>query len=159
MSCTLQSLYGFLLAIYEGLLTRWIHTDSERRFQCQVGRHQEPKRRDSGLDYPTWAISQPASGPQYQKRPRISSRAHRCLVVSCRLWLVWSRVGSLFIFLCVFLTASRIKEKLRSGELAVPGDQWPVFLYRDNLYDPNNPWNGLFRSSILVSVCLPRFDL
>src|ERR1700722_3620500 len=48
----------------------------------------------------------------------------------------------------------RIKEKLRSGELLVPGDQWPVFLYSDYNYDPKDPWNGLFRSSILVKVRL-----
>jgi hypothetical protein len=48
--------------------------------------------------------------------------------------------------------ACRIKEKLRSGEMAVSGDQWPLFLYRDCHYDPEDPWNGLFRSSILVFV-------
>jgi len=48
--------------------------------------------------------------------------------------------------------ACRIKEKLRSGEMAVSGDHWPLFLYRDCNYDPEDPWNGLFRSSILVFV-------
>jgi len=48
--------------------------------------------------------------------------------------------------------SSRIKEKLRSGELAVPGDQWPIFLYHGYTYDPEDPWNGLFRSTLLVSV-------
>jgi len=46
---------------------------------------------------------------------------------------------------------SEIKEKLRSGEMSVPGDQWPIFLYSGYTYDPEDPWNGLFRSSILVS--------
>ena len=32
------------------------------------------------------------------------------------------------------------------------GDQWPLFLYADYCYDPEDPWNGLFRSALLVSV-------
>jgi hypothetical protein len=46
----------------------------------------------------------------------------------------------------------RIKEKLRSGEMAIPGDQWPVFLYRDYRYDAEDPWAGLLRSSLLIMV-------
>jgi hypothetical protein len=34
----------------------------------------------------------------------------------------------------------------------VAGDQWPIFLYQGEQYDPDDPWNGLFRSSLLVSV-------
>ncbi|KIM74367.1 hypothetical protein PILCRDRAFT_14512 [Piloderma croceum F 1598] len=43
------------------------------------------------------------------------------------------------------------KDKLRSGELLIPGDQWPIFLYQVYSYDPDDPWNGLFRSALLVS--------
>lgn len=50
------------------------------------------------------------------------------------------------------LTFSRTKEKLQSGELAVSGDQWPIFVYHGYNYDPEDPWNGLFRSILLVSV-------
>jgi hypothetical protein len=46
----------------------------------------------------------------------------------------------------------RIKEKLRNGELTVTGDQWPIFVYHGYSYDPDDPWNGLFRSSLLVTV-------
>jgi hypothetical protein len=48
------------------------------------------------------------------------------------------------------------KEKLRSGEMRVRGDQWPYFLYADEKYDPNDPWLGLLRSQLLimVSTCL-----
>jgi hypothetical protein len=48
------------------------------------------------------------------------------------------------------------KEKLRSGEMRVRGDQWPYFLYTDEKYDPNDPWLGLLRSQLLimVSTCL-----
>ncbi|KIM72920.1 hypothetical protein PILCRDRAFT_81530, partial [Piloderma croceum F 1598] len=45
-----------------------------------------------------------------------------------------------------------IKEKLRSGEMAVSGDQWPIFVYHGYNYDPDDPWNSLFRSTLLVSV-------
>lgn len=46
----------------------------------------------------------------------------------------------------------RIKEKLRSGEMLIPGDQWPIFLYAGYKYDAEDPWQGLCRSSLLVSV-------
>lgn len=45
-----------------------------------------------------------------------------------------------------------IKEKLRTGEMHVRGDQWPYFLYADLAYDPDDPWNGSLRSQLLVSV-------
>jgi hypothetical protein len=54
-----------------------------------------------------------------------------------------------FVFL---LTLPRMKDKLRSGEMVVSRDQWPIFLYHGCVYDPEDPWNGLFRSSLLVSV-------
>ena len=50
------------------------------------------------------------------------------------------------------LTGPRVKEKLKAGELMVSGDQWPVLLYSGYSYDAEDPWNGLFRSTILVSV-------
>lgn len=50
----------------------------------------------------------------------------------------------------------RVKEKLRSGEMAVSGYQWPQFLYHGYNYDSEDPWNGLFRSAILVFVGLCR---
>lgn len=49
-------------------------------------------------------------------------------------------------------TLLRTKEKLQSGELLVRGDQWPLFLYTDLAYDPADPWSGLLRSQLLVSV-------
>ncbi|KIM54554.1 hypothetical protein SCLCIDRAFT_30996 [Scleroderma citrinum Foug A] len=44
-----------------------------------------------------------------------------------------------------------IKVKLRNGEIVVSGDQWSLFLYADYHYDSEDPWNGLFRSALLVS--------
>ncbi|KJA29576.1 hypothetical protein HYPSUDRAFT_119569, partial [Hypholoma sublateritium FD-334 SS-4] len=43
-----------------------------------------------------------------------------------------------------------IKDKLRSSELSVSGDQWPIFLYSSYTYDEMDPWEGLLRSAILV---------
>jgi len=52
------------------------------------------------------------------------------------------------------LSLFRIKEKLRSGELVTAGDEWPLFLYQDYVYNSNDPWKGPFHSSLLVKVCL-----
>ncbi|KAG1850564.1 hypothetical protein C8R48DRAFT_613481 [Suillus tomentosus] len=46
---------------------------------------------------------------------------------------------------------SQTKENLRSGETLVCGDQWPIFLYANQTYDPEDPWCGLLRSRLLVS--------
>jgi hypothetical protein len=45
-----------------------------------------------------------------------------------------------------------IREQLSSGELVIPGDQWPVFLYANYTFDVEDPWKGVFRSSILVFI-------
>ncbi|KAG1846162.1 hypothetical protein C8R48DRAFT_616623 [Suillus tomentosus] len=42
------------------------------------------------------------------------------------------------------------KQNLKSGETAVRGDQWPMFLYAGYDYDPEDPWKGLLKSEILV---------
>ena len=46
----------------------------------------------------------------------------------------------------------RIRNKLGNGEIQVAGDQWPIFVYANYTYDPEDPWNGLLRSGLLVSV-------
>lgn len=38
--------------------------------------------------------------------------------------------------------------------MAVPGDHWPIFLYANYTYDPEEPWKGLFRSRLLVMVSI-----
>ncbi|KAG1894617.1 uncharacterized protein F5891DRAFT_1254956 [Suillus fuscotomentosus] len=42
------------------------------------------------------------------------------------------------------------RENLRSGELSVCGDQWPIFLFAHHTYDTEDPWCGLLRSRLLV---------
>ena len=49
------------------------------------------------------------------------------------------------------LSAS-VREKLASGEMIVVGDQWLLLVYADQQYDPDDPWDGLFRSNLLVCV-------
>ena len=49
---------------------------------------------------------------------------------------------------------SSIRLGLRSGEIAVTGDTWPTFLYRDHTLNDENPWDGLFEGDLLVQVSL-----
>ncbi|KIJ93139.1 hypothetical protein K443DRAFT_646874 [Laccaria amethystina LaAM-08-1] len=44
----------------------------------------------------------------------------------------------------------KIKQKLRTGEFTVRGDQWLIFLWSGYKYDEDQPWRGLLRSDILV---------
>jgi hypothetical protein len=48
----------------------------------------------------------------------------------------------------------RVCTKLSSGEMAVHGDQWPLLVYANQEYDPEEPWEGLFRSQLLVWVSM-----
>ncbi|EAU87300.2 hypothetical protein CC1G_12213 [Coprinopsis cinerea okayama7 len=43
------------------------------------------------------------------------------------------------------------RELLRSGVKTVSGDQWPLLLFKDYKYNPDNIWDGLFRSQLLVN--------
>ncbi|KAF6750851.1 hypothetical protein DFP72DRAFT_851379 [Ephemerocybe angulata] len=45
-----------------------------------------------------------------------------------------------------------IKEQLRNKTMAIPGNHWPLFVYRDEEWhdDPLKAWTGLFRSKLLV---------
>jgi hypothetical protein len=46
------------------------------------------------------------------------------------------------------------KQSLKSGETAVRGDQWPMFLYAGYVYGSEDPWKGLLKSEILIFVSL-----
>ena len=76
----------------------------------------------------------------------------------CPAGLDWSSSTCLFFHLLVVsltLSCHRIKEQLRSGEMQISGDQWPLFLYADLAYDPEDPWNGLLRNQLLITVGFP----
>jgi hypothetical protein len=69
--------------------------------------------------------------------------------------LVLLLVRILFIpLICWF----RVRAKLSSGEMAVRGDQWPMVVYANQEYDPEEPWEGLFRSQLLVWVGMYSFS-
>lgn len=73
----------------------------------------------------------------------------------CPTGLDWSDPRYAFILFTVVdlnLLLSSIKEKLRTGEMHVRGDHWPYFLYADLVYNPDDPWKGLLRSQLLVTV-------
>lgn len=71
-----------------------------------------------------------------------------------RFWLGWCSVSlsSAACCSCAHPLNLRTKKLLKSGQMAIIGDQWPNFVYAANGFDPNAPWNGLLRSEILVSV-------
>ena len=52
----------------------------------------------------------------------------------------------------------RVKEKLCSGDITVPGDQWPILLHKEYKYDPDDPWDGLLQSALLVSVSIQALN-
>jgi hypothetical protein len=54
----------------------------------------------------------------------------------------------------VSITCRRVREKMRDGQFHIAGNQWPILLHANHTYDPEDPWNGLLRGGILVSVSL-----
>ncbi|KAF7967745.1 hypothetical protein HWV62_33274 [Athelia sp. TMB] len=45
----------------------------------------------------------------------------------------------------------KIRQGLCTGELAVPGELWPLFVYENFTFDRAQPFVGLFRSTLLVN--------
>src|SRR6267154_2132870 len=64
--------------------------------------------------------------------------------------LAQRRVCLHFLASAVLTTQNRTRENLRSGEILVCRDQWPVFLYAHHTYDAEDPWCGLLRSHLLI---------
>ena len=86
-------------------------------------------------------------------------------VMYCWDGLVRSGVSDLaFWFGMLIQGMHRLKEKLHSGKILVPSDQWPIFVYAGQIFDREDPWRGLFRSKIMVQVttallwCQPHTD-
>ncbi|KAF5325806.1 hypothetical protein D9611_000607 [Ephemerocybe angulata] len=61
------------------------------------------------------------------------------------------RTGELLCPVHLNWSDPKIRRDLASGQLVPSGDLWPRFLFRAFEYNPENPWEGLFRSSLLVS--------
>jgi hypothetical protein len=74
----------------------------------------------------------------------------------CAAGLDWNNAESVFLLLPVPLTPLippfSMHEKLSSGKIPVCSNQWPILVYVDQEYDSQDPWEGLFRSRILVWV-------
>jgi hypothetical protein len=51
----------------------------------------------------------------------------------------------------------RTRLKLINGDIVPTGYDWPIFVYAGEHFDPDDPWNGLFRGHILVLVYIHFF--
>jgi hypothetical protein len=96
--------------------------------------------------------------PSLSRNVKIDRGFHheRTGALLCPAGLDWSHlecvITCLSFSLASILITFRTRAKLQSGEIVVTGDQWPLFLYADYHYDPEDPWNGLLRSALLVCV-------
>lgn len=77
-------------------------------------------------------------------------------VLQVSIGIIWSEclftVCFVILSTCIYVTSST-RTKLANGKLQVAGDQWPIFLYANYMYDPEDLWNGLLCSGLLVVVC------
>ncbi|PIL33145.1 hypothetical protein GSI_04595 [Ganoderma sinense ZZ0214-1] len=44
-----------------------------------------------------------------------------------------------------------VKKDLQAKRMTVPTDQWPIFIYANDAYDPESPWDGFLRGRLLVN--------
>ncbi|TEB24246.1 hypothetical protein FA13DRAFT_1756867 [Coprinellus micaceus] len=52
---------------------------------------------------------------------------------------------------------SNIRKQLRNKEITISGSHWPIFVYKNETYDPENPWKGLFRNELLIKASSPGY--
>ena len=64
-------------------------------------------------------------------------------------WVLTLAVQEAFFFVIIFCSTH---EGLKNNEITVAGDQWPLLIYADCMYDPAEPWEGLFRNKLLIWV-------
>jgi hypothetical protein len=57
-----------------------------------------------------------------------------------------------FVFFLTLPNSFRTRRKLIDGDITPSGNDWPIFVYAGESFDPDDPWNGLFHSIILVQV-------
>ncbi|TEB31765.1 hypothetical protein FA13DRAFT_1613262, partial [Coprinellus micaceus] len=50
-----------------------------------------------------------------------------------------------------------IRNQLKNKEIAIKGSHWPIFVYKNETYDSDAPWKGLFRNELLVKASLLMF--
>jgi hypothetical protein len=97
-----------------------------------------------------------ASLPKCQDEPRLPPSRDGCAYLPRGFELERPSVSSLVFFPSApehsLARRFRVRAKLTNGELVVRGDQWPLLVYANQDYNPEDPWNGLFRSQLLVWV-------
>lgn len=78
---------------------------------------------------------------------------HECTgALLCPANMDWSDPELVPCPLTLLICGDSVKDKLCNGEVLIAGNQWPIFLYAGYKFDPKEPWMGLLRSTILVSV-------
>jgi hypothetical protein len=127
-------------------------------------RYKNTKICSIGLDLPKRRHDPASFTQKFEDWPWIQSRAYRILTLSCWNGLEWLRVCiSLLVFAIpnnsFALLHNRTKENLWSGEISVCGDQWPIFLYTQYIYDPDDPWCSLLRSTCMCEWCAPFYEV
>jgi hypothetical protein len=50
----------------------------------------------------------------------------------------------------------RFRARVDRGEITIGADEWPTFLYDEDVYDPKKEWIGLFLGETFVRVSLFR---
>lgn len=61
----------------------------------------------------------------------------------------------IFIPPVIDLFGISVRAKLDSGLLTPTGDQWPLFIFENELYDTTDGWEGFLRGGLLVKVSRP----
>ena len=127
---------------------------TEGSLQCLIQWHKRSERSHLALDRSSQAISLSFYCTKCQDQLRFKSWVHRGSFMSCRYGLVWFGVSLTFpmCYSSNLRWCGSVKSKLRNGEILVTGDQWPIFLYTNFIFDPEEPWKGLLWSAILVLV-------
>ncbi|KAF5314750.1 hypothetical protein D9611_007065 [Ephemerocybe angulata] len=60
------------------------------------------------------------------------------------------RTGALLCPTSLDWSDPAVQQQLRNKEIITLGEDWPLFLYQDEKFDPEEPWRGLLRNRILV---------
>jgi len=127
--------------------------DSKRHIRCKVRRYEESKGCSSRLDNSPGQGAESSAFSECQDNPRLPPSHHWRSSLPGWRRLERSRVHFTFLIFRVMPSyLYRIRAKLSSGEMAVRGDQWPLLVYAKQVFDPEEPWDGLLRSKLLVWV-------
>lgn len=120
--------------------------------RCSIWRHEKFEDCGNRLDYTQRRAACSILEEEHEVRPWFPTCTHRGLALSCTFGLFqWRACCSYFVLLYTELH-SRTRAKVKNGEIVVNGNDWPIFLYAGESFDQDDPWNGLFRGPLLVTV-------